>query len=160
MSNNNQEPEERRKVILDGINSDLNSQEIATQLGVNMRVVIRDLRAMKYNRDPALKQAYLEQEARLVAGRLVLTNVKDDKFRRMTGMSFQEKSFENMVDYYTPELTKILESKDQYVAIMNLSKSVQRTMTHNEIIAGRKYRRQISPKARVYLSQGRYLPSK
>lgn len=160
MSNNMQEPEERRQVILDGINKDLNSHQIAAQLGVNTMVVIRDLRAMKYSRDPNLKQAYIDQEARLVAGRLVLTKMKDDRFRQMTGMSLQEKSFKNMVDFYTPELVRVLESRDECTAIMNLSKSVQRTMTHNGIITGRKYGRQISPKARAYLSQGRHRPSK
>jgi hypothetical protein len=160
MSNNIREPEERRQVIINGINKDLNSQQIATQLGVKMGVVMRDLRAMKYNRDPELKQAYLDQEARLMAGRLILNKGRDDKFHLMAGMSLQEKSFENMVDFYAPELVKILESRDECAAITNLSKSVQRTMTHNEIIMGRKYKRQISPKARGYLSKRRRLPSK
>jgi hypothetical protein len=69
----------------------------------------------------------------------------------MTGMTFQEKNFENMISFYRPELMKILASKNEYVAIMGLSEGVQRTLVHNEIIDGRKYRRQISSKARGFL---------
>lgn len=151
MLNNIREPEERRQMILKGISQDLNNLEIATQMGVNRWIVMRDLRSMKFTKDPELKQAYLDQEKRLVASKLSMNNVRDDRFHHMTGMTITEKNFENMVNFYRPELMKILESKDEYIAITNLSKSVQRTLVHNEIIAGRKYRRQISSKARGYL---------
>ncbi len=138
-------------MILEGISQDLNNLEIATQMGISRWVVMRDLRSMKFNKDPELKKAYLDQEARLVASKLSISNVRDDRFQLMSGMSITDKNFENMVNFYRPELMKILESKDEYVAITNLSKSVQRTLLHNEIIAGRKYRRQISSRARGYL---------
>jgi len=144
-------PEERRLMILRGIDQDLTSLEIAIEMGVNRWIVMKDLRAMKYNRDPELKQAYLDQVARALVNRRSLTNVRDEKFHLMTGMTFQEKNFENMVNFYKPELVKILESENEYIAIMELAKNVQRVLAHNEIITGRKYRRQISLKARGYL---------
>jgi len=151
MSNNINEPEDRRLMILKGIGQDLKSSEIATQLGVNMRIVMKDLRTMRYNRDPELIKAYKDRAARALANRQLFTKVRDERFHLMTGMTFQEKNFENMISFYRPELMKILSSKKEYVAIMDLSKGVQRTLVHNEIIAGRKYRRRISSKARSFL---------
>ena len=146
-------PEDRRLMILKGIGQDLTNLEIATEMGVNRWIVMKDLKVMKYNRDPELKQAYHDQETRVMAIKRSLINVRDEKFHLMSGMTFQEKNFENMVNFYRPELTKVLESKDEYIAIMVLAKNIQRVLTHNGIIAGRRYRRQISPKARGYLSK-------
>jgi hypothetical protein len=151
MSNNINEPEDRRLMILKGIGQDLKSSEIATQLGVNRWIVSKDLRTMRYNRDPELIKAYKDRAARALANRQSFTKVRDERFHLMTGMTFQEKNFENMISFYRPELMKILSSKKEYVAIMDLSKGVQRTLVHNEIIAGRKYRRRISSKARSFL---------
>ena len=151
MSNNINETEDRRLMILKGIGQDLNVLEIATKLGVNRWIVSKDLRTMRYNRDPELIKAYKDRAARALANRQSFTKVRDERFHLMTGMTFQEKNFENMISFYTPELMKILSSKKEYVAIMGLSKGVQRTLVHNEIIAGRKYRRRISSKARSFL---------
>ena len=151
MSNNINETEDRRLMILKGIGQDLNIWEIATKLGVNRWIVSKDLRTMRYNRDPELIEAYKDRAARALANRQSFTKVRDERFHLMTGMTFQEKNFENMISFYTPELMKILSSKKEYVAIMGLSKGVQRTLVHNEIIAGRKYRRRISSKARSFL---------
>jgi len=46
---------------------------------------------------------------------------------------------------------KILQSGDECTAIMDLAKSIQKILVHNEIIGGRKSRRQISLKARGFL---------
>lgn len=151
MSNNINETEDRRLMILKGIGQDLNIWEIAAKLGVNRWIVSKDLRTMRYNRDPELIKAYKDRAARALANRQSFTKVRDERFHIMTGMTFQEKNFENMISFYTPELMKILSSKKEYVAIMDLSKGVQRTLVHNEIIAGRKYRRRISSKARSFL---------
>lgn len=151
MSNNINETEDRRLMILKGIGQDLNIWEIATKLGVNRWIVSKDLRTMRYNRDPELIKAYKDRAARALTNRQSFTKVRDERFHLMTGMTFQEKNFENMISFYTPELMKILSSKKEYVAIMDLSKGVQRTLVHNEIIAGRKYRRRISSKARSFL---------
>jgi hypothetical protein len=146
-------------MILRGIDRDLTNREIAREMGVNGWIVRNDLMAMKYNRDPELKQAYLDQETRALANRRSITNGRDEIFHLMTGMTFQERNFENMVDFYKPELVKILESENEYIAIMDLAKNVQRVLVHNEIITGRKCRRQISLKARGYLPKSRHIKS-
>ena len=138
-------------MILNGIGQDLTSFEIATRMGVKMAVVIGDLRSMRYNRDPELKQAYIEHEARTLACKEKLANVGNERFKVMTGMTFQEKNFENMVSYYRPELMKVLGSRDEDTAIMGLPKSVQRTLARYQITDGMKRRRRISSKARGIL---------
>jgi hypothetical protein len=153
MLNNDRGQEERRLLILEGIDHDLNNLEIATRMGISRWVVMRDLRSMKFNRDPELKQAYIDQTARLVASKLSLTNVRDDRFHLMTGMTITEKNFENMINFYRPELTKIIMSRDESIAISGLNKNIQRVLKHNEIIGGGKNRRKITTKARDYLPQ-------
>ena len=147
MLNSVSSPEERRLVILGGIGQDLTNLEIATKMGVKISIIKNDLRAMKYNRDSDLKQAYTEQKIRALASKQALANVRNERFKLMTGMTFQEKNFENMVNYYQPELTKIIGSNDENTGIMRLPKSVQRALTRNEIIIGHKKGRQISSKA-------------
>jgi hypothetical protein len=155
MLNNVSSPEERRLVILRGIDQDLTSLEIATKMGVKIGRIKSDLKTMKYHRDPELKQAYTEQKIRALASKQALVNVRNERFKLMTGMTFQEKNFENMVNYYRPELIKIIGSKDENAGIMHLPKNVQRALTRNEIIIGHKKWRQISSKARDQLQLSR-----
>ena len=149
--NNFNSPEARRLVILSGIDQDLTNLEIATKMDIRIGVVKRDLKAMKYIRDPELKQAYTDKKRRALASKQSLVNVRNERFKLMTGITFKKKNFENMVSYYRPELIKILRSKDENAAIMGLSKSVQRTLARNEITDGFTNRRKISFKARYYL---------
>jgi hypothetical protein len=151
MLNNVGSPEERRLVILRGIGQDLTNLEIAEKMDIRIGVVKRDLQAMKYVRDPELIQAYSDKKKRALKIRQKPSKERNERFKLMTGMTFQKKNFENMVSYYRPELIKILRSKDENAAIMGLSKSVQRTLVRNEIIDGFTHRRQISFKARNYL---------
>ena len=151
MLNNVCSPEERRLGILEGIGQDLTSLEIATKMGVKIHIVKKDLKAMKYSRDSKLKQAYIDKKIRAIASKQARVNVRNERFKSMTGLTFQEKNFENMVFYYRPELIEILGSEDEALAIMGLSKSVQRTLARNKIIDGLKFSRQISSKARDYL---------
>jgi transposase len=151
MLNSASSPEERRLVILSGLGQDLTNLEIATKMGVKISVVKKDLRAMKYNRDSDLKQAYTDKEKRALKIRQKPAKERNERFKLMTGMTFQKKNFENMVNYYRPELIKILRSKDENAAIMRLPKNVQRTLTRNEITDGLTNKRQISSKARDYL---------
>lgn len=155
MQSNVYSPEERRVVILRGIGQDLTSLEIATKMGVKIHIVKKDLRAMKYSRDSELKQAYTDKKIRAIASKQAIVNVRNERFKSMTGLTFQEKNFENMVFYYRPELIEILGSEDEALAIMGLSKSVQRTLARNKIIDGLKFSRQISSKARDYLPRAR-----
>jgi hypothetical protein len=151
MLNNISNPEARRLVILRGIDQDLTNLEIATKMGVKIHIVKSDLRAMKFNRDSELKQAYTDKKIRAIASKQAIVNVCNEKFKSMTGKTFQEKNFENMVYFYRPELIKILGSEDETIAIMGLPTSIQRTLARNEIINGLKFNRQISSKARNYL---------
>ena len=155
MLNNVRSPEERQLGILSGIGQDLTSLEIATKLGVRISIIKKDLKVMRYNRDyeirAQLKQAYKDKKIRAIASKQAIANARGEKFKRMTGMTFQEKNFDNMVDYYRPELLKIIGSADEQVAIIDLPKSVQRTLVRNKIIGGLKFGRQISSKARHYL---------
>lgn len=151
MLNSFHSPEERRPVILRGIGQDLTSSEIATKMGVRINVVKSDLRTMRFNRDPGLRQAYADKKTHALTSRQARVNVRDERFKLMTGMTFKKKNFENMVHYYRHELIKILRSDDENAAIMDLPKSVQRTLARNEITDGLTNRRQISSKALDYL---------
>ena len=155
MLNNVRSPEERRLGILSGIGQDLTSLEIATKLGVRISIIKKDLKVMKYNRDyeirAQLKQAYKDKKIRALASKQAIVNVRNERFMSMTGLTFQEKNFENMVYYYRPELIEILGSADENEAITSLSTSVQKTLARNKIIGGLKSSRQISSRARHYL---------
>lgn len=155
MLNNVSSPEARRLVILEGIGQDLTNLEIATKMGVKIRMIKSDLRAMKYRRDSELKQAYTDKKIRAIASKQAIVNVRDEKFKSMTGKTFQEKNFENMVYFYRPELIKILGSEDETIAIMGLPTSIQRILARNKIINGLKFNRQISSKARDSLPRVR-----
>ena len=151
MTNDAISPEERRLLILKGINQDHTSTEIATEMGVRKWIVLNDLRAMKYAKDPELKQAYLDKETRANTNRQTQINLRDERFRHMTGKTFQEKNFENMVNYYKSELQAIYKSRDERVAISCLSKNVRKTLKHNEITTGHGSREHLSGKARDLL---------
>ena len=138
-------------MILKGINQDQSNIEIAAEMGVRKWIVLNDLRAMKYNKDPELKQAYLDKETRAHAYTQSQTNLRDERFRHMTGKTFQEKNFENMVNYYKSELQAVYKSRDERVAISGLSKNVRKTLKHNEILTGHGLREQLSVKTRDYL---------
>ena len=151
MLNNVSSPEARRLVILEGIGQDLTNLEIAEKMEVKIHVVKSDLKGMKYNRDLDLRQAYADKKIRALTVKRARANVRNERFKIMTGMTFQEKNFENMVNYYRSELIKIIRSKDENKAIRALPKSVQRTLTRNEITNGFTNSRVISSKARNYL---------
>jgi len=151
MINNATSPEERRLMILRGISLDHTSIEIAVEMGVGKWIVLNDLRAMKYNKDPELKQAYLDKETRAHADMNSQIKLRDERFRHLTGMTFQEKNFENMINYYKAELQVICKSQDERIAITGLSKNVRKTFKRNEITTGHGRREQLSGKARDYL---------
>jgi hypothetical protein len=151
MTNKAINPEERRLIILRGIRQDHTNMEIAAEMGVGKWTVLNDLRAMGYSKDLELKQAYLDREARLHKNKQSLVNMRDEKFRHMTGMSFQEKNFQNMINYYKAELQVISKSRDEYTAITGLSTNIRKTLKRNQILTGLRGRIQLSDKARDYL---------
>jgi hypothetical protein len=138
-------------MILSGINQDHTSIEIAAEMGVGKWIVLNDLRAMKYNKDPELKQAYLDKETRANIIKQSQTNLRDERFHIMTGKTFQEKNFENIINFYKSELRVIYRSRDERVGISGLSKNVRKTLKHNDITTGHGSREHLSEKVREYL---------
>lgn len=158
MSNIVHERQERRPIILEGIRQDLKHSEIATRLGVNRWVIMNDLRYMRYNGDHGLKRAKEAQDQIRAKKLSVLTSEKihakhNERFLRMTGMTLQEKTFRNMIDFNKHELMKILKSEDQNAAISRLPKSVRRNLLHNGIITKGWHNCEITAQALKYLGE-------
>jgi len=153
MTSSIQEQETRRLDILDGINGGFAYSKIADKLGVRRWVVMRDLKRMRYNRDPELKQAYRKAQEQVQAKKRSVASLPDERFRRMTGMTLKEKTFSNMMSFYEPELIKILESKNECVAIRDLPKSVRRTLKRNGIIVQGWRTPEITALARTHLTR-------
>ncbi len=153
MTNSINERAARRLTILNGINRGLSHSKIAWKLGVSRLVVKKDLNMMRRTKDPELKQAYKKALDRVQAKKLAVSNRPGEKFHDMTGMTFKEKSFSNMMSYYKPELSKILKSENEYDAIRELSKSVRKTLKRNGIIARVRKNSELTRLARTYLSR-------
>ena len=124
------------------------------QIGQNTSIGAPAVSAEKIllqNGDSELKQTLEQAKAEKIANKRSVARLLDERFLSMTGMTFKEKSFRNMIEFYKPELKKIIESEKQYIAIMNLPKNIRRTLKNNGIIAyGRKNLR-ITSDARKYL---------
>lgn len=146
MSNFIRERQNRRTTILEGVGRGLSISEIAAQLRVNRWVVMNDLKMMRKSEDPELVQAERVRELSKEEQRSPSSESRE-RFLLMTGKTFQEKSFQNMIDFYRPELMKVLGSGDQYSAIMDLPKSVRRTLIQNGIITNRRRKREITLRA-------------
>jgi hypothetical protein len=149
--------QKRRPIILEGISRDLKHSEIASQLGVNRWVIINDLRLMRNHGDTELRQARRAQEQIQTKKQSALMGEKksvihNERFLRMTGMTLQERSFRNMIDFNRHELMKILRSKDQNAAIFRLPKSIRKTLVRNGIITKGWHGREITTNALEYLT--------
>jgi len=148
--------EKRRLIILKGLSQDLKHSDISAQLGANRWVIIGDIKFMRRTGDLGLKQA---EEAQVqVHEKKVLLFAKEkrhfkqnERFLGMTGITLQEKSFRNMIDFNKYELLKILRSEDQHAAIIKLPKSIQKTLKRNGIITKRWQDNEITIKTRDYL---------
>jgi len=148
---------ERRPIILEGISQDLKHSEISAQLGAYRGLIMSDIKFMRRNGDLGLKQA--EKDQVQVREKKAFLFEKDKKhykqnkrFRRMTGITLEEKSFRNMIDYNKLALLKILKSEDQYAAIFKLPKSIRKTLKKNGIITKRWQDNEISERAQEYLT--------
>jgi hypothetical protein len=128
----------RRQAILSGIKQNLNNRELAAQLGVKRSVITADIKAMRFNRDTDLREAKRISQANADSEKNSISKKRDEKFYDMTGMTFHEQSFKNMVNFYKPELMKILRSSDHENAIRNLPKSTRKTLIKNGILKKRK----------------------
>ncbi|OGD56147.1 hypothetical protein A3K78_06215 [Candidatus Bathyarchaeota archaeon RBG_13_52_12] len=125
--------------------------EIAAEMGVEKWIVFNYLKKMRYNKDPELKQAYIDKELRAHENKLSRANLRDAKFHHMAGMTLQQRNFENMINYYKDELQVIFKSQDEYTAIAGLSKTVRNTLALNKITTGWGRNNQLTAKARGYL---------
>jgi hypothetical protein len=148
--------EKRRLIILKGISQDLKHSEISAQLGANRWVVMGDIKFMRRNGDLGLKRAEKAQVQVRKKKVLLFTKGKthfkqNERFLGMTGISLQEKSFRNMIDFNKYELLKILKSEDQHAAIIKLPASIRKTLKNNGIITNRWQDNEITIKTRDYL---------
>ena len=146
----------RRLIILEGISQDLGHSEISAQLGANRWVVRSDIKYMQRNDDPGLILAKEDQAQIREKKVLLLTEEtrhfkQNQRFQSMTGITLQEKSFRNMIDYNRHELLIVLRSEDQNAEIFKLSKSTQRTLKKNGIITKRWKDNEITERAQEYL---------
>ena len=144
------ELETRRQVLLEGISQNLNYTEIAIQLGVRRGDLLKDVKAMRQSRDPDLRDAQLVGQAKVDEEKRSTSKRREERFYNMTGMTLHEKSFQNMVYFYKPELMTILKSGDRETAIRDLPKSTRRTLMHNGILTKRN-RPEITQQARDQL---------
>jgi len=157
MSGKNVTREKRRHIILEGISRDLKHSEISAQLGLNRWVILSDIKHMRRHGDQRLKQA--EEAQAQIRENKALFSEKDKsfykqnkRFQSMTGITLQEKSFRNMIDFNKRSLLKILKSEDQYTAITKLPKSIRRTLKKNGIITKRGQDNRITERAQEYLN--------
>ena len=144
------EHEVKRQILLKGISQNLNYTEIANSLGVRRGDLLRNLKTMRYSGDQGLRDAQRAAQAKISAEKQVVSRRREERFHAMTGMTLQEKSFQNMLYYYKTEITTILRSKDPEAAIRDLPQSTRRTLMHNGILTKRN-KPQITPQARSHL---------
>ena len=104
MLENTTTQQKRRLIILSGISQDLNNSEISAQLRATRGVILRDIKFMRSNGDLGLIQA--EKAQALVREKKDLLIIKEkrhfkqnERFQSMTGITLQEKSFRNMIDF-------------------------------------------------------------
>lgn len=126
--------------------------EIASQLGVDKWIVSSDIRKMQHERDPELRQMYQKKKELIMAKKQMSTQKRDNRFYGMTGMTIDEKMFQNMIHFHKPELKKVMGSKNESKAISKLSRNVRKILQTNKIIIRDCGKYEITPKARDFLT--------
>lgn len=129
--------DKRRILLLDGISQNLSYVELAARLGVQRKELIRDVKTMRQRRDPALLEAQRAGKARVDDEKQSASNRRDERFFRMTGMTIREKTFQNMVHFYRPEIMSILQSEDREAAISEIPQRIRKTLRKHEILTSR-----------------------
>ena len=147
----------RRQIILEGISQDLGHSEISAMLGANRWVVRSDIKYMQRNDDLGLRlakedQALIREEKALLLTEETRHFKQNQRFQSMTGITLQEKSFRNMIDYNRHDLLNVLRSEDQNAEIFKLSKSIQKILKKNGIITTRWKDNEITESAEDYLT--------
>ncbi len=106
---------------------------------------------MKYDRDPKLRQMYQKREELIKVNRQLLAKIHEKRFYGMTGMTFNEKTFRNMIDFHRPELDKVMGSIDESHEISKLSRNARKILKRNKIINYGFGYYEITPKARNFM---------
>lgn len=143
--------EKQRQTILTGISQNLGYKEIAYHIGVRRMELVRIVKAMRRIRDPDLIDAQKIGESKIDEEKRFHSKKRDERFYDMTGMTLREKSFQNMVNFYKPELINILNCEDELSAIRDLPASVRKTLKKNNIL-NKRGKPEISQLAREQLS--------
>jgi hypothetical protein len=131
--------ENQRQVILDGISQNVGYTELASQMGISRRKVIREVKTLRRRRDPDLFEAQRAAKARVDEEKLSASRRRDERFFNMTGMTIHEKSYQNMVQFYKPEILSILESENQEAAVSEIPQRVRKILRKYDILTGRGY---------------------
>jgi predicted DNA-binding protein YlxM (UPF0122 family) len=152
MLNVYEDRESRRFTILEGISKNLSYSEIAAQIGVNRWIINSDIRRMKYDRDPKLRQMYQKREELIKANKQISTQKRDNRFYGMTGMTIDEKMFQNMIHFHKNELKKVMGSKDESNEISKLSKNARKILKRNKIVNYWCGKYEITSQARDFLT--------
>ena len=152
MLNVYEDRDSRRSTILEGISKNLSYSEIAAQIGVNRWVINSDIRRMKYDRDPKLRQMYQKKKELIKANKQMATQKRDKRFYGMTGMTLDEKMFQNMIHFHTNELKKVMSSKNESNEISKLSKNARKILKRNKIINYGSGKYEITSQARDFLT--------
>ena len=152
MTNSVQERADRRIIILKGMNEGLSREKIAEGLGVSPVVVRRDVSRMRRIRDPDLREASRNAEEISDQEKKIQSNRADENFKEQTGMTFKEKTFNNMMTFYGPEIKKILRSSTEIDEIRKLPHSTLKALKRNGIIAQGWKTPAITDKAKRYLA--------
>ena len=152
MLNVYEDRESRRFTILEGISNNLSYSEIAKQLGVNRWIINSDIRRMKYDRDPKLNQMYQKRKELITAKKQMFARNQNNRFYGMTGMTIDEKMFQNMINFHKLELKRVMNSTDESNEISKLSRNARKILKRNKIINYGWGFYEITPKARDFLT--------
>jgi hypothetical protein len=115
-------------------------------------VVVKDIKKMRYQRNSDLEKAYETAEKRRKKKAKPIAVRAEKRFKEMTGMSLEEKTFINMLHFHKPDLLEILESKNENEAIMRLPSSTRRCLKKHDMITSSWGNSKINEKVREYLS--------
>lgn len=142
--------EDKKKQILEGIEKNYSYKQIAKTLRMSPRRLRTEIKIMRRNKDPIFLKAQNDRNELKIKAKNKARERREKTFYDMTGMTFTEKSFQNMIDFYRPELNKIMISIDPLAAINKLPVSIRKTLTKNNILI-RNGHLEISQKAREQL---------
>ncbi len=106
---------------------------------------------MQHEGDLDLRQMYQKREELIKVNRQLLAINHEKRFYGMTGMTLKEKTFQNMINFYKPELKKVMGSKDESKQISKLPRNDRRILKGNKIINRGCGKYEITPEAREFL---------